>query len=72
MSRPSRYGREPLEFDFAVPTPHNQKPRLSRVAVLAVCVAAALIVIFSMETHVNNSLASIGVNEKGGMFSPRE
>jgi len=42
------YGRKPLEFDFALPTPHNQKPRLSRVAVLAVIVAAVLI-FFSVE-----------------------
>ena len=69
--RPSRYGRKPLEFDFAWPTTHNRKPRrLRRLVVLAVIVAASVITIFSMEAHVNNSSASIGGDEKGGMFSP--
>jgi hypothetical protein len=63
------YGRKPLEFDFALPTPHNRKPRLHRLVMLAV-IAAAVITIFSMEAHVNNSSASIGVDGKGGMFSP--
>ena len=63
------YGRKPLEFDFALPTPHNRKPRLHRLVVLAV-IAAAVITILSMACHVNDSSASIGVDEKGGMFSP--
>jgi|APSaa5957512493_1039668.scaffolds.fasta_scaffold335289_2 hypothetical protein len=67
------YGRKPLEFDFALPTPHNQKPRrLRRIVVLAVIVAAAVITILSMACHVNNSSASIGRDEKCGMFSQRE
>jgi len=60
------YGRKPLEFDFALPTTHNRKPRrLRKLVVLAVIVAAAVITIFSMETHVNNSSASIGVDGYG-------
>ena len=67
------YGRKPLEFDFALPTPHNQKPRrLRRFVMLAVIVAAAVITIFSMETHVNNSSASIGVDGYGRDVLARE
>jgi hypothetical protein len=70
--RPSRYGRKPLEFDFAWPTQHNRKPRrLRRLVVLAV-IAAAVITILSMACHVNNSSASIGGDEKCEMFSQRE
>jgi len=65
------YGRKPLEFDFAWPTQHNRKPRrLRRLVMLAVIVAAAVITILSMETHVKDSSASIGVDGQGEMFSP--
>ena len=65
------YGRKPLEFDFALPTPHNRKPRLHRLVVLAV-IAAAVITIFSMETHVNDSMSPIDGIEKGKTDLPRE
>jgi len=49
------YGRKPLEFDFALPTPHNRKPRLHRIVVLAVIAAAVItifITIFSIESLI--------------------
>jgi len=66
------YGRKPLEFDFALPTPHNRKPRLHRLVVLAVIVAAAVITILSMEAHVKDSSASIGVDGYGRDVLARE
>jgi hypothetical protein len=66
------YGRKPLEFDFALPTPHNRKPRLRRLVMLAVIVAASVITIFSMEAHVKDSSASIGVDGYGRDVLARE
>ena len=53
---PHRYGRAPLEFDFAIPTQHNRR-RLgaSRHVMLLAGVILGAAVLFNVITHVFGS-----------------